>query len=479
MLRKIQQRLFTTFEYDLAVIGGGPGGYVAAIKAAQQGLKTACIEKRGTLGGTCLNVGCIPAKALLNSSHKYFEASKHFKDHGILFDSLSYNFEQMMKTKEQSVTGLTKGIEGLFKKNGVSYIKGAASFKDPHTLLVNNSQEIRAKNIVIATGSEPTPLPGKILEIDEKRILSNSGAMALQEVPKKMIVIGAGVIGLELGSVYSRLGTEVTVVEYLNRLAPTLDTEVATTLQKILTKQGLKFVFNAKVVGGSTGPDSAIVKLDPASPGIDVPSTLEADYVLVAIGRRAFTQGLHLDYIDVSRDRQGKVNVNDHLQTFRHAHIYAIGDCINGPMLAHKAEEEGIFVVEHMTGQGGHINYDAIPSVIYTMPEVAQVGKTEEQLIASKIPYTKGSFPFLANSRARANQETDGFVKALAHKDTNVLLGLHIIGPLAGEIIMEPVLGMEYGASGEDIARTCHAHPGFGEAIKEACLATYGKTINF
>ena len=249
--------------------------------------------------------------------------------------------------------------------------------------------------------------------------------MALQEVPTKMIVIGAGVIGLELGSVYSRLGTEVTVVEYLNRLAPTLDTEVATTLQKILTKQGLKFVFNAKVVGGSTGPDSAIVKLDPASPGIDVPSTIE------------------------------------------------------GPMLAHKAEEEGIFVVEHMTGQGGHINYDAIPSVIYTMPEVAQVGKTEEQLIASKIPYTKGSFPFLANSRARANQETDGFVKALAHKDTNVLLGLHIIGPLAGEIIMEPVLGMEYGASGEDIARTCHAHPGYGEAIKEACLATYGKTINF
>lgn len=479
MFRILQKRLFASFEYDLAVVGGGPGGYVAAIKGAQLGLKTACIEKRGNLGGTCLNVGCIPAKSLLNSSHKYMEASKHFKDHGILFDKLSVNLEQMMKSKEAAVTGLTRGIEGLFKKNGVSYLKGTASFKDPHTLMVNNSEEIRATNIVIATGSEPSPLPGGILEIDEKRVLSNTGAMALNEIPKSLTVIGAGVIGLELGSVYARLGTEVTVVEYLPRLAPFLDLEVASSLQKILSKQGIKFVLGAKVVGGAVGASSVSVKLEPANPGMDIPRTLESDYVLVAIGRRPFTQGLHLDYIDVTRDKTGRVNVNDHCQTLKHANIYAIGDCVRGPMLAHKAEEEGIFVVEHMTGHGGHLNYDAIPSVIYTIPEVAQVGKTEEQLKEAKIPYTKGSFPFLANSRARANHDTDGFVKILAHKDTNTILGAHIIGPMAGEIIMEPVLGFEYGASAEDIARTCHAHPGFGEAIKEACLATYGKTINF
>ena len=479
MFRRVQKRMFASFEYDLAVIGGGPGGYVTAIKAAQLGLKAACIEKRGTLGGTCLNVGCIPAKALLNSSHKYMEARQHFKDHGILYDSVNLNFDQMMKTKEAAVGGLTRGIEGLFKKNGVTHVRGTAGFKDPHTLLVNNTEEIRAKNIVIATGSEASPLPGNALEIDEKRVLSNIGALSLTEVPKKMVIIGAGVIGLELGSVYARLGTEVIIVEYLNRLAPTLDSEVATSLQKLLTKQGIKFLLGTKVIGGSVGDSSAIVKLESAIPGNDVPQSIEADYVLVAVGRRAFTQGLHLDYINVTRDKQRRVNVNDHLQTLKHAHIYAIGDCVRGPMLAHKAEEEGVFAVEHMTGHGGHINYEAIPSVIYTMPEVAQVGKTEDQLKHDNIPYTKGQFPFLANSRARANHDTDGFVKVLAHKDTNVLLGVHIIGPMAGEIIMEPVLGMEYGASGEDLARTCHAHPGFGEAIKEACLATFGKTINF
>jgi dihydrolipoamide dehydrogenase len=477
MINLIQKRLFSSFGYDLAVIGGGPGGYVAAIKASQLGLRTVCIEKRGTLGGTCLNVGCIPAKALLNSSHKYMEAEKHFKEHGILFDSLNLDFESMMKTKEQSVSGLTRGVEGLLKKNGVAYIKGVASFKNPHTLLVNNSEEVYAKNIVIATGSEPSPLPGNVIEIDENRVLSNTGAMALKKVPKKLTVIGAGVIGLELGSVYSRLGTEVTVVEYLNRLAPTLDQEVAASLQKILAKQGLNFLLNTKVVGGTVGPESVVVNLDSSDPS--VPKSLESDYVLVAVGRRAFTQGLHLDYIDVTRDKQGRVHVNDHLQTLRYAHIYAIGDCIRGPMLAHKAEEEGIFVAEHINGHPGHLNYDAMPAVIYTMPEVAQVGKTEETLKLLNIPYTKGNFPFLANSRARANNETDGFVKVLAHKESNILLGVHIIGPMAGEIIMEPVLGMEYGASAEDLARTCHAHPGFGEAIKEACLATYSKTINF
>lgn len=475
MLRGIKR--FISSEFDLAVVGGGPGGYVAAIKGAQLGLKTVCIEKRGKLGGTCLNVGCIPAKALLNSSHKYYEAAKHFKDHGIFYDSLKCDFDQMMKLKEDSVNGLTRGIEGLFKKNGVTYLKGYGSFKDPRTLMVNNTDEVRAENIIIATGSEPTPLPNNILEIDEKRVLSNTGAMALTEIPQKLTVIGAGVIGLELGSVYSRLGTEVTVVEFLPRLAPTLDLEVANALQKILAKQGIKFIFNTKVVGGSVGNDSVSLKLE--SPNEGVPKTLESDYVLVAIGRKPFTQGLHLDYIDVTRDRQGRVKVNDHLQTLKHAHIYAIGDCVKGPMLAHKAEEEGIFAVEHMTGHGGHLNYDAIPSVIYTMPEVAQVGKTEEQLQESKVPYVKGVYPFLANSRARCNHETDGFVKILTHKESNVMLGAHIIGPLAGEIIMEPSLAMEYGASAEDVARTCHAHPGFGEAIKEACLATFSKTINF
>ena len=479
MYRRLQQRMFSSFDYDLAVIGGGPGGYVAAIKASQLGLKTVCIEKRPTLGGTCLNVGCIPAKALLNSSHKYMEAQKHFSEHGILFDSLGLNFDQMMKTKEQAVTGLTRGIEGLFKKNGVAHVKGTASFKDPHSLLIDNSQEIRAKNIVMATGSEPSPLPGNILPIDEKRVLSNTGAMALTEVPKKLVVIGAGVIGLELGSVYARLGTEVTIVEYLPRLAPTLDLEVALALQKLLSKQGIKFLLGTKVVGGSVDNKSVILSLESDTPEGEVHSNITADYALVAVGRTPFTQGMHLDYIDITRDRGGRVNVNNHLQTLKHAHIYAIGDCVRGPMLAHKAEEEGIFVVEHIKGLGGHLNYEAMPAVIYTMPEVAQVGKTEEQLKTANIPYTKGSFPFIANSRARANHETDGFVKVLAHKDTNVMLGVHIIGPMAGEIIMEPVLAMEYGASAEDLARTCHAHPGFGEAIKEACLATYGKTINF
>ncbi|CAG9330967.1 unnamed protein product [Blepharisma stoltei] len=480
MLGRLTRRAFASFDYDLAVIGGGPGGYVAAIKAAQLGLKTACIEKRGTLGGTCLNVGCIPAKALLNSSHKFYEAQKHFKDHGISFDNIKLDFPQMMKNKEQAVSGLTRGVEGLFKKNGVTYLKGAGAFQDPNTLTIDNASPIRAKNILIATGSEPSQVPGGILPIDENRVLSSTGAMALKEIPKRMVVIGAGVIGLELGSVYSRLGTEVIVVEFLNRLAPALDLEVAQSLQKILVKQGIKFHLGAKVVGGEAKPDSVHVKIEPASPDSkNVPDSIDCDYVLVAVGRKPYTQGLHLDYIDVSRDKQGRVNVNDHLQTLRHAHIYAIGDTIRGPMLAHKAEEEGVFVAEHIAGQGGHVNYDAIPGVVYTHPEVAQVGKTEEELKASNVPYTKGTFPFMANSRARANQEMDGFVKALAHKETNQLLGLHIIGPDAGEIIMEGVVGIEYGAAAEDIARTCHGHPGFSEAIKEACLATFSKTINF
>lgn len=473
-------RSFASFDYDVAVIGAGPGGYVAAIKASQLGMKTACIEKRPTLGGTCLNVGCIPAKALLNSSLKYYEAKHSHHEYGVMMDNVRADVVQMMKTKEKAVTGLTKGVEMLFKKNAVTWIKGSAEFKDANTLLINGKDPISAQKFIIATGSEPSNLPGGILPIDEQRILSSTGAMALQTIPKKLVVVGAGVIGLELGSVWARLGTEVHIVEFLPRIAPGCDLEIASTLQKLLTKQGIQFHLGAKVVGGqvnSSGVQVSVEKVAPDSP--EVPASLEADYVLVAVGRRAYTQSLGLDHIDITTDRQGKITVGFNLQTPKHAHIYAIGDCIRGPMLAHKAEDEGIYVAERLASKPGHINYAAIPSVIYTHPELAGVGQTEEELKQQAVPYSKGTFPFLANSRAKANSETDGLVKVLAHKETNKLLGVHIVGPDAGEIIMEAVLGMEYGAGAEDIARTVHAHPGFSEAIKEACLATYSKPINF
>lgn len=402
--RRLASRQFASFDYDVAVIGAGPGGYVSAIKSAQLGMKTACIEKRATLGGTCLNVGCIPAKALLNSSHKYYEAKHSYKDHGVLMDNLRADVPQMMKGKDKAVGALTKGVESLFKKNSVTWVKGTAEFKDPNTLTIDGKSTLTARKFVIATGSEPSNLPGGILPIDEKRILSSTGAMALQAAPKRLVVIGGGVIGLELGSVWARLGTEVHVVEFLPRIAPGSDLEIANTLQKLLAKQGILFHLGAKVTGGKTSDNGVKVEIEKASADAkDVPSSLEADYVLVAVGRRAYTAGLGLDRIDITTDKQGKVNVGFNLQTPKHAHIYAIGDCVKGPMLAHKAEEEGIYVAERMASRPGHMNYAAIPSVIYTHPELAGVGQTEEELKAQSVPYNKGTFPFLANSRAKAN----------------------------------------------------------------------------
>jgi dihydrolipoamide dehydrogenase len=398
------RRSFASYDYDVAIIGGGPGGYVAAIKAAQLGLKTACIDKRGALGGTCLNVGCIPAKALLNSSYKYYEALHHLKSHGITASDVKVDLAQMMQGKQKSVTGLTKGVEGLLKKNGVAYLKGTASFDSPNTIKVDGGSPISAKNIVIASGSVPSQVPGGFLPIDEQRVLSSTGAMELQQIPKSMAVIGAGVIGLELGSVYSRLGTDVKIIEFLPRISPGVDLETATQLQKILEKQGLKFHLGAKVVAGEKKSNSVVLSLEAGQGGKDVPSTIEAEYVLVAVGRSSYTEGLNLKQVGITTDNRGRIEVNEHLQTTKHSHIYAIGDCTVGPMLAHKAEEEGVFVAEQLAGRGGHINYAAMPWVIYTHPEVAWVGKTEEQLKAENIAYKKGVFPFLANSRARTNQ---------------------------------------------------------------------------
>lgn len=398
------RRSFASYDYDVAIIGGGPGGYVAAIKAAQLGLKTACIDKRGSLGGTCLNVGCIPAKALLNSSYKYYEALHHLKGHGITASDVKVDLAQMVQSKQKSVNGLTKGVEGLLKKNGVAYLKGTASFDSPNTIKVDGGSPISAKNIVIASGSVPSQVPGGFLPIDEQRVLSSTGAMELQQIPKSMAVIGAGVIGLELGSVYSRLGTDVKIIEFLPRISPGVDLETASQLQKILEKQGLKFHLGAKVVAGEKKSNSVVLSLEAGQGGKDVPSTVEAEYVLVAVGRSSYTEGLNLKQVGITTDNRGRIEVNEHLQTKKHSHIYAIGDCTVGPMLAHKAEEEGVFVAEQLAGRGGHINYAAMPWVIYTHPEVAWVGKTEEQLKAENIAYKKGVFPFLANSRARTNQ---------------------------------------------------------------------------
>jgi dihydrolipoamide dehydrogenase len=467
-------------EYDLAVIGGGPGGYVAAIKGGQRGLKTICIEKRGTLGGTCLNVGCIPSKALLNATHKYHEAQHSFKDLGIIAKDVSIDFGQLMKQKEKSVTGLTSGIEFLFKKNKVDYAKGWGKFASANEIDIDlnggGSERIKAKNVIIATGSEPSPLPGNVIPIDEKFVVSSTGALSLTSIPKRMIVIGGGVIGLEMGSVYSRLGTQVTVVEYMDRICPSMDVEVTNTFKKMLEKQGFKFMMKTKVVGGKGAASGCKVEVEPAEGGAR--QTLECDVILVSTGRRAYTQGLQLEKAGLVADKYGKVETDDHLRT-KVPSIYAIGDVIKGAMLAHKAEEEGIAAVENILGEAGHVNYDAIPGVIYTHPEVASVGKTEEELKAAGIIYGKGIFPFMANSRARTNHESEGMVKILTDKATDKILGIHIIGPNAGEMIAEGVLGMEYGAAAEDIARTCHAHPTLSEAFKEACMAAYDKSIHY
>ena len=469
-----------TGELDLVVIGGGPGGYVAAIKAAQLGLKVACVEKRGSLGGTCLNVGCIPSKALLNNTHLYHQALHDFDKRGIEVADVKMNLGKLMKSKEKAVTGLTRGVEGLFKKNGVQYVKGHGKVTGPNgvsvDLLDGSQQQFHAKNILIATGSEPTPFAG--LPVDEKQIVTSTGALSLEKVPEKMLVIGGGVIGLELGSVWSRLGTEVTVVEYMPSIGAGMDSELAKQFQKILVKQGLKFKCGTKVLSGSKKGDKVHVDVEPSKGGAK--ETLEADVVLVSIGRRSFTDKLGLKEAGVDMDERGRVKIDAHFKT-NIPSIRAIGDVVVGPMLAHKAEEEGIAAVEEIATGYGHVNYDAVPSVIYTHPEVAWVGKNEEELKAAGVKYNVGSFPFMANSRARTNDDADGMVKILADAKTDKMLGCHIIGPNAGEMIAEAVLGIEYGASSEDIARTCHAHPTLSEAFKEACLAAHGakKAIHF
>ena len=464
--------------FDLVVIGGGPGGYVCAIRAAQLGLKTACVESRGALGGTCLNVGCIPSKSLLNLSENYRKAKKDFNQQGIEIDGIKLNIEKMMSNKNKSIQVLTKGVEFLFKKNKVTYIKGKGVVFSKNDVVVygsNNSRSnIKAKNIVIATGSEVASLPG--IEIDEKNIVSSTGALSFDKVPKKLAVIGGGYIGLEMGSVWSRLGSDVTVIEYLDFITPGMDREVSNEFQKILTKQGIKFKMGSKVNTVNSKGDLVTISYTDIKNSKE--EKIEVDKVLVAVGRKPYTEGLNLSKIGVKLDNKGRIEINNKFQTSIE-NIYAIGDVIKGPMLAHKAEDEGIAVAEILAGQSGHVNYDVIPGVVYTSPEVATVGKTEEQLKSENQSYKVGKFPFLANSRAKVNNETDGFVKILADSKTDKVLGVHIIGPHCGDMIAEMALAMEFGASAEDIARTCHAHPTHTEAIKEAALAVDKRPIHF
>ena len=463
--------------FDLIVIGGGPGGYVCAIRAAQLGLKTACVESRGTLGGTCLNVGCIPSKSLLNLSENFHKAKKDFNKQGIEIEGIKLNIEKMMSNKNKSVQVLTKGVEFLFKKNKVTYIKGKGVLFSKNDIVVyenNKRTNYKAKNIVIATGSAVVSLPG--IEIDEKNIISSTGALSLNEVPKKLAVIGGGYIGLEMGSVWSRLGSEVTVIEYLDHITPGMDREISDEFKKILTKQGIKFKMGSKVNSVKTNGTGILINFTDVK--TSKAESLEFDKVLVSVGRKPYTEGLNLTKVGIKKDSKGRIEVNSKLQTSI-KNIYAIGDVIKGPMLAHKAEEEGIAVAEILAGQSGHVNYDVIPGVIYTSPEVATVGKTEEQLKEEKKSYKVGKFPFLANSRAKVNNETDGFVKILADSETDKVLGVHIIGPHCGDMIAEMALAMEFGASSEDIARTCHAHPTHTEAIKEAALAVDKRPIHF
>ncbi|KAF9169299.1 dihydrolipoamide dehydrogenase precursor [Mortierella sp. AD011] len=474
-------RLYSTAneELDLVVIGGGPGGYVAAIKAAQLGLKTACIEKRGALGGTCLNVGCIPSKAMLNNSHIYHQTQHDLKNRGIDVDSVSLNLPVMLKAKTTAVTGLTKGIESLFKKNKVAYHKGTGKFLSANQIEVTGLDgavsTLNAKNVLIATGSVPSGFPG--IDIDEKQIVTSTGALDLQEVPKKMVVIGAGVIGLELGSVWSRLGAEVTVVEYLSAIGAGMDGDMAKAFHRTLTKQGFKFKLSTKVLGTEKLADGRVaVKVEAAKGGNQ--ETLEADVVLVSIGRKPYTEGLGLENIGIQVDERGRIPIDSEFRTSV-PNVRCIGDVTYGAMLAHKAEEEGIAAVEYINGGHGHVNYDVIPSVIYTHPEVAWCGKSEDDVKKSGVAYRVGTFPFSANSRARTNADSEGMVKIISDKETDRVLGIHIMGPNAGEMIAEGVLAMEYGASSEDIARTCHAHPTLSEAFKEAAMATYDKPIHF
>jgi len=457
-------------QYDVIVIGSGPGGYVAAIRCAQLGLKTACIEKYATYGGTCLNVGCIPSKALLDSSEHYYNASHAFKTHGINLDNLSLDMAQMMKRKTEVVAKNTGGITFLFKKNKIDGYQGIGSFKDKNTIIIKKpdgtEQEITGKNIIIATGSKPSSLP--FLKIDKKRIITSTEALTLTEVPKHLILIGGGVIGLELGSVYSRLGAKVSVIEFMDSIIPTMDRGLGKELQKVLSKQGMEFYLGHKVTGATVKGKEVTVTFD--APNGDK-KELKGDYCLVAVGRIAYTDNLGLDKIGLTVEERGrKITVDDHLETSVKG-VYAIGDVIKGAMLAHKAEDEGTFVAESIVGQKPHINYNLIPGVVYTWPEVAAVGQTEEQLKAAGAKYKTGSFPFRASGRAVASGDMDGFVKVLADAVTDEILGVHIIGPRAADMIAEAVCAMEFRASAEDVSRMSHAHPTYTEAFREACLA--------
>lgn len=466
--------------YDAVVIGGGPGGYIHAIKLAQLNYKTACIESRGTLGGTCLNVGCIPSKALLNNSHLYHQIKHDSANRGIeIVGDVSINVEKLQEAKDKAVKGLTSGIEMLFKKNGVTYLKGHGSFVDDKTVSVkpidgSDSYEVTADNITIATGSEPTPFPG--IEIDEERIVSSTGALALKEVPKKLAIIGGGIIGLEMASVWSRLGSEVTIIEFKDAIGAGMDGEVAKSAQKLLAKQGLKFKLGTKVTKGVREGETVKIGVENVKSG--KAEEFDADVLLVAIGRRPYTTGLNFEAIGLEADDRGRLVIDSQYRTAK-PHIRVIGDVTFGAMLAHKAEEEGVAAAEYMKSGHGHVNYGNIPSVMYTHPEVAWVGASEEELKEQGIKYKVGKYPFIANSRAKTNLDTDGFVKFLADAETQRILGCHIVGPNAGEMIAEAGLALEYGASTEDIARVCHAHPTLSEAFKEAAMGTFGKTLNF
>lgn len=451
--------------YDVIVIGGGPGGYVCAIRCAQLGLKTACVEGRDTLGGTCLNVGCIPSKALLHASHALHEAEHNFAKMGLKGKAPTVDWPQMQAFKAEVIEGNTKGIEFLFKKNKIDWLKGWGSIPAAGQVKVGDTVH-EAKHIVIASGSVASALPG--IEIDEETVVTSTGALALAKLPKKLVVIGAGVIGLELGSVYQRLGAEVTVIEYLDTITPGMDSEVARSFQKILAKQGLEFILGAAVQGVSKAKGKASVSYKLRKD--DSEHKLDADVVLVATGRKPYTDGLGLEALGVELTPRGQIKTNGHWATNIKG-IYAIGDAIEGPMLAHKAEDEGMAVAEAIAGKVGHVNYSVIPGVIYTTPEVAAVGETEEALKAAGRAYKVGKFSFMGNGRAKATQSADGFVKILADKATDRILGVHIIGPAAGEMIHEACVAMEFGAAAEDLARTCHAHPTFSEAVREAALA--------
>ena len=462
-------------KFQAVVIGGGPGGYVCAIRLAQLGLKTACIESRGSLGGTCLNIGCIPSKSLLNLSEEFYKV-KNLSNKGIEVGEVKLNLNKMMKSKEKAVTVLTKGVEFLLKKNNVTYFKGVGSFKSKNEISIKDADKnetlIFSEKIIIATGSVPTSLPG--INFDEKIIVSSTGVLKLDKVPKKMVVVGGGYIGLEMGSVWSRLGAEVHVVEFLDHITPGMDKEISNEFMKILKKQGIKFHMQHKVDEITKKNSSAIVSTTDKDGN---KKDFDCDVVLISVGRKPNTEGLNLEKIGINLDGKNRIKTDKNFKT-NIDNIYAIGDVISGPMLAHKAEDEGIAVAENIVGQSGHVNYNTIPGVIYTTPEVASIGKTEEQLNELNIKYKIGKFSFMANSRAKAIDDTDGFVKILADEKTDTVLGAHLIGPHAGELIAEIGIAMEFGASSEDIARTCHAHPTFSEAVKEAALSVDKRAIH-